>query len=202
MAVLRLVVVVLALAFGACYAPQLRDCTLACASAGDCASGQTCGEDHFCVASNAPRRCGPGGPLDDASVAADARVDGARPPPMDAPRQHNDAGVAVDAQVVTVALHIRIQGGSGRVDLVGGASCDSNPPQNGDCVLVAPAGGAAVLNAIPHAGQMFDRWMGPPCGGQGATCTFPAQAADIKVRFSGMGGGGGGNNGDSRSAPP
>ena len=38
-----------AIAAGACYEPELRDCTLSCTAAAECADGQVCGSDHFCA---------------------------------------------------------------------------------------------------------------------------------------------------------
>jgi len=43
------VVVALALVLAGCYEPTLRDCTVTCAAADPCASGQVCGGDGYCV---------------------------------------------------------------------------------------------------------------------------------------------------------
>jgi hypothetical protein len=50
-----------------CYAPDLRDCTVTCSGATDCASGQVCGSDGYCAAEGVAGSCG---------NAVDAAVDG------------------------------------------------------------------------------------------------------------------------------
>ncbi len=42
-----------------CYDPQLEDCTVTCAGAGDCADDQVCGTDGFCAAPSVAGTCGP-----------------------------------------------------------------------------------------------------------------------------------------------
>jgi hypothetical protein len=37
------------LALAGCYDPELRDCTVTCATPADCAGGQLCSQDGFCV---------------------------------------------------------------------------------------------------------------------------------------------------------
>jgi hypothetical protein len=41
-----------------CYAPDLRDCTVTCSGAKDCASGQVCGADGYCAAEDVAGSCG------------------------------------------------------------------------------------------------------------------------------------------------
>jgi hypothetical protein len=41
-----------------CYAPDLRDCTVTCSGATDCASGQVCGSDGYCAAEGVAGSCG------------------------------------------------------------------------------------------------------------------------------------------------
>ncbi len=43
-----------------CYAPELRDCTVTCSGAKDCASGQVCGADGYCAAQGVAGSCGNG----------------------------------------------------------------------------------------------------------------------------------------------
>jgi hypothetical protein len=149
-------VIALALTLGACYSPTLRDCRLACTNAGDCAAGQTCSDDHLCIWSSSPRRC--------------ALVDGG----VDAPPPDSSA---------TAVLHVRIDG-DGRVELVGIATCDSAPPQGGDCELLAKVGVRATLVATPHDGQVFERWTSTACGGEGASCTItPTARMDVAAKF-------------------
>ncbi len=47
---------VLIAALAGCYAPELAPCKVTCGSAADCAQGDTCGTDGFCVA-GASDRC-------------------------------------------------------------------------------------------------------------------------------------------------
>ena len=62
----RLAVVVGTLALAACYDPDLRDCTVTCKLASDCAGDQTCGPAGLCV--------GPGATSCSASEQPDAAV--------------------------------------------------------------------------------------------------------------------------------
>ncbi len=55
-----------------CYSPELRDCTVTCSGANDCASGQICGSDGFCAGAGVAGTCGPGGV--DAGIDAAPRV--------------------------------------------------------------------------------------------------------------------------------
>jgi len=41
----------------ACYEPNPMDCTVECASAGDCVEGQVCGSDHMCAAPEIAGMC-------------------------------------------------------------------------------------------------------------------------------------------------
>jgi hypothetical protein len=175
MAVLRLAAALtIALPGAGCYAPELRDCTVVCASQEDCASGQICGADQFCAAPELAGRCSSlpadagardrdaGG--DDGNV--DARPDAARP---DAP--------------VMVPLHLKIDG-EGRVLVSGQETCEKAGPQRGDCTYQLPLGLAVTLAAQPYNDSRFERWNGAPCNQQGETCSFIASAAaDVHARF-------------------
>jgi hypothetical protein len=84
-----------ALAAG-CYDPALRDCTVACTGAGQCARDQVCGMDGYCVAGAAARCTGSMLPVD----------------------------AAIDAPIPTVALHVTVMGhGSVTVAGTGGGTC-------------------------------------------------------------------------------
>lgn len=167
---------VLALALAsACYSPDLRDCTVSCESASDCAHGQQCGADHLCAAAARAGHClappADGAPVDASSDAPllDARPD-ARPRP--------DAGPS------DVVLHIHIDG-LGQVRLEGGGTCSSNPSQDHlECYLDAPANVPAMLDAIPAPNFSFEHWTTAVCDQQGPICTFtPVTATDVGVRF-------------------
>src|SRR5687768_11522870 len=108
------------IAGGACYEPELRDCTLSCTAAADCADGQVCGADHFCASPEIAGTCatmpgGAGGTGRDAGVT-DAKMPDTRP---DAPP---DA-----ATHVLLAISIA---GKGQVTVHGIGTCDASQPQN------------------------------------------------------------------------
>jgi hypothetical protein len=171
-----------------CYAPEIHDCTVQCASAGDCAPGQMCGTDGMCAAPAMAGHCLATGTHDDAGIADasdahdatdahDAPVD-AKPAPPDA---KPDAQPPPDAST-TIQLHIKIDG-QGSV-LMGGQTCDSAPPAHGDCMFAAQPGMTVTLLAVPHAMWMFEKWSGALCGGQNASCTAtPVGPALIQVKF-------------------
>jgi hypothetical protein len=176
MAVLRSGALVVALALASCYSPDLRDCTIACASQNDCAYGQVCGADQFCAAPEIAGRCSElpadAGSADrDAGVAdgkLDARVDAA-PVPPDSP--------------LMVPLHLKIDG-DGRAIVPGEEPCEKQGPQHGDCHYEIALGIPLTLTAEPYESSRFDRWNGMPCDQQDETCTFiPTAAADVHARF-------------------
>jgi hypothetical protein len=164
----------LSMVFGGCYSPDLRDCTVTCAGTAECASGQVCGNDHFCAA---PARAGScaAPPVPDAGI--DAR--GHRPPPPDAAP---DAPPDAHGDTVQLAIHID---GQGLVKLENGGSCgNADLTPDTECTLVAPRGLPATLNAIGLDNQVFDRWTTPTCAFQGATCVLvPWFDSDVGARF-------------------
>jgi hypothetical protein len=106
-------------------------------------------------------------PPDDATTVVDGRVvrPDAAPPdaPPDAPR--------------LVELHVQVMG-SGTIALEGGGSCTK------DCMLPAPYGVVAKLDAIPGAMQKFDKWSSPTCMNQPATCLLvPVNPVTISANF-------------------
>jgi hypothetical protein len=167
---------VAALAVAGCFSPEVRDCSVTCASGEDCARGQLCGSDHFCASPARLGHCAVPVPVD-AIALADARRDS--PPAMDAKR--HDASIDAEEDVV---LHIHIDGG-GEVELVGGGTCgEAMDPSAQDCNLSATLGQVATLQAIPHPEHVFDRWESSACAGQGSTCTFvPTGDTKIAARF-------------------
>jgi len=145
----------------ACYSPELRDCTVSCAAAMDCAGGQVCGSDGFCASPEVAGRCAG----TDGSVAADARV----LPILDAS--------------LTGELRLKITG-KGTLELVGLGTCD--PEQHpDDCTYPVTLGVALTLHASPHSDHTFETWTSVACGGQGATCvTTPIlPVTDIAAKF-------------------
>jgi hypothetical protein len=48
---------VVAVALAGCYQPDVRDCTIACSFATDCADGQKCGSDGWCASPKVAGTC-------------------------------------------------------------------------------------------------------------------------------------------------
>jgi len=167
------------IALAGCYSPSLRDCTVSCASASDCATGQVCGGDGMCAAPGVAGRCAA---LIDAGPRDAARGDAA--PPRDAA----PADAPPDA-ARTVRLTVQIIGkGSIAVDGVG--TCSSQDPDKGSCAYDVAAGVPLTVQAMPiDVGDMFAMWMSIACAGQGTRCMVtPVIATAITGRFvhSGM----------------
>lgn len=174
MAVLRPgVAVAMALAFASCYSPELRDCTVSCASQNDCAFGQVCGADQFCAAPEIAGRC--------SSLPGDAGQDDRDGGIIDG-KVETRPDAAPDA-LVMVPLHLKIDG-DGRVLVAGQVTCEKQGPQNGDCMYQLTLGETVTLTAQPYESSTFERWNGAPCMLQGETCAFITTAsADIHARF-------------------
>jgi hypothetical protein len=161
----------LLLAASGCYEPELRDCTITCNAATDCAEGQVCGSDRMCAAPALAGRCG---------EMPDAAGSGAR-----------DAGVT-DAMIADAtpdaathaALEIAIEG-KGRVNVLGYGSCDAAPPQSGSCTIIVPRDELRTIGADAHPGWRFDRWTTSACAAVGInTCTFrPTGPTPIGAKF-------------------
>jgi hypothetical protein len=151
-----------AVAAPACYSPSLRDCTVSCESAGDCAGGQVCGDDRLCAAPDIAGRCG----LTevDAGVTVDAS------PPVDA---------APDATVL-VALIVQVEG-KGSINVAGAGVCSSEDP-HGRCTYDIALGVAQRVEAIAiDSKEPFMSWTSPTCAGQGAVCTFVPMATPMRM---------------------
>jgi hypothetical protein len=147
-----------ALLGAACYAPDLRDCTVSCASQSDCAGDQICGGDHLCAVSARASQC-----------ARDA--DTADADPLDAAAR--DAALGPDARAVdaepadaapSVILHLHADG-MGEITTSTGASCDSEGSAHGDCMIAVPEDSPITLDAVGENGQVFQQWMGMACSG-------------------------------------
>ena len=137
-----------------CYAPSLRDCTVSCESAGDCARGQVCGSDGLCATPEAAGHC--------ATAEVDAGDVDASPP--------RDAAVPDSPRLV--ALNVQVDG-KGSIDVAGLGVCSSKDPSHGRCMYDIGLGIAQRVEAIAvEPDQEFDRWTSPTCAGQGAVCTF------------------------------
>jgi hypothetical protein len=165
MAVLSRALALVALA--SCYSPDLRDCTVSCASSSDCAGAQVCGADHFCALPAVAGSCGhpqglpDGGPGD---AAADGPVDARVTPPADA---------APDAPQ-TAGLHLKV-GGHGQL-AAGTNTCTM------DCTYQLPLVPIDVV-ATGAGDQVFEKWTEGPCMGmQTTTCTVTPPAT-VGVKF-------------------
>jgi hypothetical protein len=154
----------LAGALSACYSPDLRDCTVTCASVGDCARGQVCGVDRLCAAPAIANQCRRLVAMDDAG----GHDTGSIAPP--AP----DAG--------HVLVHITIHGG-GTVVADGAVACTSLDAKASSCDLDALAGVTLMLEAAPSTS--FDHWDGA-CTGPLASCALTPAPPDahVEARFT------------------
>jgi hypothetical protein len=150
----RLLAVASALAIAGCYQPSLRDCTVTCHAAGECASGQVCGADGYCAAPAIAGTC----KVDaraaiDAPQVADAPIDA--PPPIDGPPD------ATAAQ-----LHITVSGKGTVSDSSGTRTCTT------DCLFNVADGDLITLTAVGMgAAHPFQDWATANCMGMGPTCT-------------------------------
>jgi hypothetical protein len=176
MGVLRVAAAVATLALGGCYEPELRDCTLTCSSAADCADGQVCGEDHLCAAPGLAGRCA-SLPTDAGSDSRDAGVDArtisdARPDSSPDAPTHATLTITIDAQ--------------GRVTVLGIGTCDKAGPQNGTCMFPVPLGALVTVQAQGYPDWRFDKWTTPACiTTKIATCTFTASTdTPVGVKFN------------------
>lgn len=150
-----LVVAALALLLAGCYAPALRDCTVTCAAADQCASGQVCGSEGYCVGETGARCTG--------SAAVDARAE----------------AIPIDAAVPTFALHVTVMGhGSVTVAGTGGGTCTM------DCTYALPRDSQVSATELGAGNHQFQMWTTANCAGQEPTCTFTlAQPQSVGAKF-------------------
>ncbi len=144
-----------------CYDPELRDCTVQCAGAGDCAGDQVCGTDGYCSAPAIAGSCG-------GEVVIEGTPD-ARPP--------------IDAAGATLRIVIA---GKGRVTLEAPEfACESRGAMI--CLVTVPASASLVLAATANPNRRFEGWTTANCSSQGATCTVLASTGTtlVKARFTG-----------------
>ena len=153
-----------------CYSPDLRDCTVTCASSADCAGAQLCNAAHLCAAKDVscstmtttPRDASPD---EDAPVQRDAAImiDAGRPP-IDAP--------------APVALHVHVDGAGGTLSF-GTFSCTD------DCTYQVPYAEAITITATANGNHTFVGWSQGPClGSLARTCDVtPTMPLTIAARF-------------------
>jgi hypothetical protein len=183
MALLARVAAACALLAG-CYSPEVRDCTVTCASSADCAGAQVCNGDHFCAAQGTT--CSSVAASHDAALgdtpdASDAPVDAHRQPPADA-RPPVDAHPPIDARPIDapppqVTLHLHVDG-HGTLDF-GTFSCAM------DCNYQVTPGLSITILAVPGNNQRLDRWTQGPCvNSQLSACTFtPTMNLTVAAKF-------------------
>ena len=156
MELLRPLLVAALLAPAGCYEPRLADCTVRCSSSEDCGPGHGCGDHGFCAAPD---------------IACD-------PVPADAPPPPGD-GRRPDAEPKS-QLRVKISK-SGKVHVEAAGSCDSEGPQEGDCLFTVTAGVPLTLRAIPHGGFTFKEWTSHACENAGSTCVLTPDAPLTEV---------------------
>jgi hypothetical protein len=161
-------------ASSACYTPELRDCTLACSTASDCADGQACGADGFCAGPELAGRCPTHGTRD-ASVGATGDAGGGG---GSGGTDGGGGGTLVDAGVTPDAppdaathgvLTITI-GGHGRVIVQNIGACEY---EAAPCQFSVPLNQDVILAGFPSNDWKFDKWNAGPCNGrETSVCTF------------------------------
>ena len=167
----RASVLALCAASSACYTPELRDCTLACSAATDCADGQLCGADGFCAGPELAGRCPTHGTRD-ASVGATGDASGGGSGSGGGGGQLVDAGVPPDAPpdapsngLLTISI-----GGHGRVIVQNVGTCEY---EDAPCQLSVPLDQDVVLAGFASNDYEFDKWNAGPCNGsQTSVCIF------------------------------
>jgi hypothetical protein len=84
---------------GGCYDPSVRDCSIECSSPKECAGGQVCSNDGYCVAPSYRGRCAHEAPIDATSKELDATD---APPDSSSLCEQGCTGGTCDAQGVCV----------------------------------------------------------------------------------------------------
>jgi hypothetical protein len=178
MAVLARIAALAALVLAGCYDPALRDCKVTCHGAGECASGQVCGNDGFCAS---PEVAGTCKTRPDASDEADAPQ--MQPDANTTPDSAFDAPVVIDGapdgnpDAGVVQLHITITNKGKVVDSTNTITCNSPP---GDCLFNVEQNKTITLTAVGSAQHPFDKWTDATCGasaGTNPTCTVVTSMA-------------------------
>ena len=167
-------IAIAACASAACYQPTLRDCTVSCSSAADCAGDQVCGTSGWCAAQGVV-----------CSLAPDAAVDGAGTDASDDDASNIDAAATIDASMMIDAgadLRIVITGRGSVAGDFPGVDCMAPP---GDCTYGISPGTVVMLTAVDGpGGHAFIDWTTPNCMGAGRTCTVTVAAPVTLVAAS------------------
>ncbi len=163
MAVLRAIVACSTLIVCGCYAPELRDCAVSCASTADCGPGQVCGADSWCADPAIAGRCTPS----DGGIANTSDAPGSRDATV------TDAAPSVDAAPdapASVSLVVVIMG-HGSIAIANVGTCTDLAP-NHQCTFAVTAGVPRQLVATGTGGDEFEKWTSTACAGQDATCSM------------------------------
>lgn len=166
---------VLALTLAGCYAPDLADCTVSCATDGDCGGGQVC-TGGMCSHEGVSCKAAPPGVDAVAMIDPDAGIEPDAPEP-DAP-----------PPPPTTTLRVKIKD-RGRVTPSGMAACTQ-----GECTYTVEVGQAITLTADPDPGYRFEKWEEACTGHPLAICTLTVNTeARVTGKFKKLGPG---NNND------
>jgi hypothetical protein len=155
-----------AVGLAGCYNPSLRDCTVTCHGASDCAGGQVCGDDGYCAAPAIAGTC----------KAPDARESTDAPDVADGPF---DAPVDGTPDAAPAQLHLTITGKGKVSDPSGTITCMT------DCLFPAIPNDTITLTAVGSGGHPFQDWTTANCMGMGATCTVTivAPVTTVTAKF-------------------
>ena len=153
-----------------CYSPDLRDCTVSCASSADCAGSQLCNAEHMCAAKDVSCSTMTTMPIA-ASIAPDGTrtvdapraIDAPPPPPIDAP--------------APVIVHLHVDG-HGQLT-TGTTSCQA------DCDVSVARGTPMNVLAQGLGDQVFKGWTQGPCvGSMLPSCALtPTANVTVGARF-------------------
>jgi len=154
-----LILLLVSLLSTACYSPDLRDCTVTCTGASECAASQVCTAEHFCAAPDVSCAMPPDAPL----VPRDAPA-GEDAPPIDA--------------LATGDLHVRIMD-KGNIEVTGVGTCPE------DCTYTVLLDMTLELRAIPGKDREFERWTSAACSGADETCILTPvdPVTEVSVKF-------------------
>lgn len=151
----------------ACYAPDVRDCTVKCAGPDDCAGDQVCSAG-FCVASAEIQCTSVGG----GGSGGGGNGSGGGNSPPDAGGQVVVADAGVDAPADAPArgtLSVTVEG-KGAISIAGVGVCDSQ------CTYSVSLASPLTAKAIPGDDFMFEKWTtSSVCPVDVDVCTFVPQ---------------------------
>ena len=133
--------IVLVATVGACYEPELRDCTVSCSGPGECARGQVCGDDGWCAVPEVAGQCGEPAPVGSSlrvTITGQGRV---KIPSLDQVCQAMTPAGTECTYAITPAmpLSMKAENAGGGYEFQGWATanCDG---QGATCELAAAAG--------------------------------------------------------------